>query len=153
MDYRVELDHVYLKRVVVTGGVEWKLKIHEGGGTQDVLSEAELVDLYAQRHLAEYVNQHLNGREVDFLPASVRLLNHRLHFLHIRDEPFVLLERVSKQKQTRKQAEPAELPRYIQTYFDKTEWDKLCKHGPTIVEHFAAHIEELEQCKTTRKAQ
>lgn len=140
MALRIVLNPDNAKEVVATCDPEWKLELRKGGVALDELSEAELLDLYEQRHLAEYADEHLNGREVEDRPALVRLLNHLLHFIHLRDKPFLLLERDSVFE------EQDGVPQFRHTYIGQTAWTTLRKHGVALVEHFAGPIGEIEWC-------
>jgi len=106
----------------------------------DELNEEELVDLYEQNHLVSYVTDHLNGKIVELRPDCIRLRSHLLHFIQLRDKPFVLLERDSNFE------EVDGVPQFKHTHLGLTAWSALCKHGVALVEHFAGPISEIEWC-------
>jgi len=111
------------------------LQLWKRGRLQDQFDQEELEDLWEQKHLAEYVSTHLQGGDVSqhlSRCSYVRLRSHLLHFIRLRDKPFVLIERDSAFEEVNG------VPQFRDTYLGATAWTALCKHGATILDHFSS---------------
>lgn len=119
------------------------VQIWKRGVLQDEFDEEELIDLYEQKHICEYITAHLNGEDnIDLLGGctSVRLRSHVLYFIRLRDKPFVFFERDSVFEEVNG------VPHFRDTYFGLTAWTALCEHGISIVQYLAGPVHEIEWC-------
>jgi len=129
--------------VAARADATWIVQRWKRGVLQDEFDEDELVDLSEQKHICKYITAHLNGEDVtEFLGRYnyVRLRSHVLHFIRLRDKPFVFFERDTAFEEVNG------VPQFRDIYFGLTAWTTLCEHGVSIVQYLAGPVNEIEWC-------
>jgi len=129
--------------VAAKADATWLVQIWKRGVLQDEFDEDELVDLYEQTHICEYITAHLHGEDVtEFLGRCnyVRLRTHVLHFIRLRDKPFVYFKRNTAYEEVNC------VPQFRDIYYGLTALTALCEHGVSIVQYLAGPVNEMEWC-------
>ena len=137
---RFMLNYWNQKELVASQATD-SVQIWKRGFLQDEYGLDEIEEFYLEREwLVPKITAHLTGKTNEHLGHYDRLQSHLIHYIMLRDKPFILVERDANFK------EVDGVPQFCQTHLGLTAWTSICKLGMTVFEVFAGPFDEIECC-------
>ena len=134
---RFVLNYWNQKEVVASQATD-SVQLWKRGLLQDEFTLDEIEEFYLEREwLVPKVTSSLTGKAMDLHGHYDRLDSHMIHYIVLRDKPFILIERDARFK------EVDGVPQFCQTHIGLTAWTSLCKIGYLIFEAIAGPPDEI----------
>lgn len=124
------LNYWNLKEVIALP-LSQTIQILKRGLLQDEFHICEVDEFFYERDtLFPKITAHLKGETQEHLGTYDRLESHLIHYIQLRDKPYIRIERDDNCYAIKG------VPQFAQTHFGLTSWTALCKQAKNIMDCF-----------------